>query len=44
MAFVFTPSAPGRRLSFRRKGVDWRVVGLTALTALFLLAMLARPM
>ena len=44
MAFVFAPSAPQRRLTFRRRrGVDWRVVGMTALSAVFFIAMLARP-
>lgn len=47
MAFVFPAglSGPGstRRLGFRRRIVDWRVVALTALCAVLFIAMLARP-
>ena len=47
MAFVFSAgsSGPGgaRRFSPRRRGVDWRVVALTAVSAVLFIAMLARP-
>ena len=47
MAYVFAPGpsayGSGRRLSIRRKGVDWRVVALTAACAVMLILMLGRP-
>ena len=45
MAFVFPTgvSGPGRRFGSRRRGVDWRVVALTALCAVLFIAMLGRP-
>ena len=46
MAFVFTPSpspSSGRRLGLRRRAVEWRVVGYTAVGAVMFIAMLARP-
>ena len=45
MAFVLSSAAASsRRLGFRRKMVDWRVVGLTALSGVVFVAMLARPL
>ena len=45
MAFVFSSTSPSsRRLGFRRKRVDWRVVGLTAVSGVMFIAMLARPL
>lgn len=44
MAFVFSSAPASRsRLGFRRKLVDWRVVGLTAVSGVMFVAMLARP-
>ena len=45
MAFASSPTllSPSRRLGFRRKMVDWRVVGFTALSGVMFVAMLARP-
>ena len=47
MAYVFAPgpsaSGAGRRLGLRRKGVDWRVVAVTAMSAVLLILMLGRP-
>ena len=44
MAFVSSSASGfGRRLSTRRRGVDWRVVALTAASGVTFVAMLARP-
>ena len=47
MAYLFPAGASGsgatRRFGPRRRGVDWRVVALTALSAVIFIAMLARP-
>ena len=42
MAFV-SSSGFGRRLSTRRRGVDWRIVAMTAASGVVFVAMLARP-
>ena len=49
MAHVFSPAGstaftPGRRFGRRRRAmVDWRVVAMTAVSAVTLIAMLGRP-
>lgn len=48
MAHIFSPAGSsafgsGRRFARRSKGIDWRVVALTALSAVLFIAMLGRP-
>ena len=48
MAHVFSPTGSsafgsGRRLGRRAKGIDWRVVAMTAASAITFIAMMGRP-
>ena len=45
MAFVFTPAAAtrGRRLTTRRRPIDWRVVAMTAASGVMFIVMLGHP-
>ena len=49
MAHVFSPSGSSafgsaRRLGRRARGIDWRVVAMTAASAITVIAMMGRPL
>lgn len=43
MAHVFSPAGSSRRFGRRARGIDWRVVAMTAASAITVIAMMGRP-